>query len=432
MECEEENAQREWPEVVAMSSKKILFLATVMLVLIAVAYLGGHWSSIRSENSPQPGDDVLPEFDINTIRTIRIEGPEATNRLSRKSNVWVVSSLYDYPADFSRIRNELTDLTELKIGQVMKGGASVADEFGLGTNATAIYLENESAQTLVTVRIGSSRTGGSQPGGTGGYPGGQYITTDDENVLLIADSLSGFSTTSSDWIEKRLTQVEADKIETIHVQSGSTNYVIHLDDQAGATLESLREDETFDEPSADRLKRALAYLNCQSVVDPSLSKEEMGLAEPDIYTAKTQDGFTYQVQLGAETNGGRYARIDVSFEEPPTPTLADAEELVPESEKASDESDPSPPREQRIQERLFELQSDHQQKVNEAKDQLDDLTRLNTWTYLIPAYAAGSMTLSRDTFIKPIFEESEPIGERPAEGYQETTEPASTNRTSTM
>ena len=429
MESEERSVQRESLEVVAMSSKKLLILTVLLVILVAVAYMSGHRSSIHYGDSPRPGDTVIPEFDINTIRAIRIANPEATNRLVRKNDVWVVSSLFDYPADFSRIRSELTELTDLKIGQVMKGETSLTDEFGLGTDATSVYLENESEETLAMVRIGSSRTGGSQPGG--GYPRGQYITTDDEYVFLISSSLSGFSSTSSDWIEKQLTQVEADEIETIEVHANDTNYVIHIDDQNVTTLETLGEDESFDAPAADRLKRALAYLNCQSVVDPSLSNEETGLDEPDSYTAHTRDGFSYKVQLGTETNGGRYAHFEISYAEPPAPTQAEAEKLVPESKKASDESEPTPPREQRMQEKLFELQSAHQQKVNEAKDQLDDLTRLNTWTYLIPAYAAASMTLSRDTFTKPIIEESEPISGGP-EGHLETTEPASTNRTSTM
>ena len=134
-----------------------------------------------------------------------------------------------------------------------------------------------------------------------------------------------------------------------------------------------------------------------------------------------------------ETNGGRYARFDVSYAEPPTPTQADAEKLVSEPEKTSDESEP--PHEQRVQEKLFELQSAHQQRVDEARNQLDDLSRLNTWTYLIPTYAAASMTLSRDTFVKPkpVIEEPEPMNtDTDTEEDLEIIEPASTNRTTSQ
>lgn len=334
-----------------MSTKNLLVLGVVLVLLAAVAYFTRTPPATTEVNALAIGDPVLPELDVNQAQAISITSPEGTNRLSRKGDIWVVNSLYEYPADFSRIREQLTGLLDLSVGQVMRADDATLADTGLGDAATRVTLLGTDDTEIATIRVGSARTTQTPGGGGfgGGYPDGQYVAIDDENVLVVSRPLSGLSTNPTDWIERQLLQVDANEVATISVENGDDSYVIQNDTNQVMTLEGLAENETFESSSASQLKRALSYLSCQSVADPGLSDEAAGLTEAATYTATLRDGRAYAVALGAETNNARYARFTITGDE--------------------------------------------------------ERTYLQDWTYLIPSYAATSMTVARETLVKEKEEE---------------------------
>ena len=351
-----------------MSAKRLGILAVVLVVLAVAAFLTRPTGPAGAVRAPGLGDPVLPELDINQTQRITIESPTGTNELVRARSQWVVASLHEYPADFVRLREQLTGLQALKIGQVMRGDAATRQETGVGDGAKVVTLHGSNDTVLATLRIGQARTGQSAAGGFGGYPDGQYLAVDDESILVVAGSLHGWSERPADWIARQLLQVDAEQVASIAVDDGTQAYQIQIDTNQVMTLEGLGAEETFDAGAAGRLKRALSYLSCQDVADPSLTDEAMGFDEPARYVATLRDGTAYTVTLGAVTNSARYARFAITGGEP-----------------APDE------------------------------DEDPDRALIQEWTYLIPTYSAESMTVSRETIVKPVEPEPEPEAEEESE-----------------
>lgn len=345
-----------------MSSKQLLILFVVLTLLGGAAYLTrDRGVTPRGHDAPAIGDAVVPGLDVNQVQSIVITSPEGSNRLARIEGTWVVGSRYNHPADFARIREQLTGLREVKIGQIMRADDTTRSETGLDEAATMVTLHGAGDTVLATLQVGSPRSRQSASGGYGGYPDGQYLAVGDDHIAVVSGSLNGFSATPTDWIERQLLQLDANEIATIAVRNGSDDYVIQNDTNQVMTLQDLAEDETFEAGPAGQLKRALAYLSCDDVADPALTDEAMGFDAPSTYSATLRDGRVYTATLGAATNNLRHARFTITGDE--------------------------------------------------------EHAHLQDWTYLLPTYAADAMTTARDTLVKKVENEpDEPALEASAPG----------------
>ena len=394
-----------------MSIKKLFVLAIVLLVLGLLAMQSRKVKPVhRSADGPAPGDLVFADLDVNAVAAVEIQTADGTNRLARGEEEWTVDSLHGYPANFDTLRKQLAALSLMKIGQAVRTGESLLPEFGLGDDATTVRLLDKNDAPLSEFRIGTNRTSASS-GQFGGYPDGQYLLAPNGSVVLVADSMTVWQGKAEGWANLRILELNGNDVVKASVTSSGQTVAVTFADAGAGNIEGLADNESVNAGNSGRLRRALNYLNAQTIADPALDGAATGLDDPVVYVAEAKDGITYTANIGAKADGGRYARFAFAFTEPPGPTREEAEAAVPPDpappagdEPPAEGEETAPPqgpgRAEKVDARFKELTDAHAKTVEETRERLAALEKLSAWVYLLPDYNAGSMILTRSELVE--------------------------------
>ncbi len=341
-----------------MTNKKLIILTAVAAVLVALAYLS---SSSRKMKAPSiVGKPVVKKFDISAVARIEA-GPAAKKLVLASTDAgWVIESLYGYPADITKIRENLLKLVDLKAGHVASGKKL--------DDPILIDLQNADGKSLATLRLGDKHmrqpTGEMAQFGGGGYPDGRYVAADgSDTVVLVKDSLDAFDGDVKSWTDTRIASVpSADVTAAEMTRDGKT---VKLAKKDGTwTLEGLGDKEELDTSKTYSVESALSYLNFNAVVDPALTDEQLGLTTGAVFTVALKNGERYTAKIGGVAEGGtdRYIRLNAAF----TPVGTNETENAALTKKVDD----------------FNAKS-------------------GKWAYAISSYNAENMTKSRADFVKP-------------------------------
>jgi len=341
-----------------MTNKKLIILTAVAAVLVALAYLS---SSSRKMKAPSiVGKPVVKKFDISAVARIEA-GPAAKKLVLASTDAgWVIESLYGYPADITKIRENLLKLVDLKAGHVASGKKL--------DDPILVDLQNAEGKSLATLRLGDKHmrqpTGEMAQFGGGGYPDGRYVAADgSDTVVLVKDSLDAFDGDVKSWTDTRIASVpSADVTAAEMTRDGKT---VKLAKKDGTwTLEGLGDKEELDTSKTYSVESALSYLNFNAVVDPALTDEQLGLTTGAVFTVALKNGERYTAKIGGVAEGGtdRYIRLNAAF----TPVGTNETENAALTKKVDD----------------FNAKS-------------------GKWAYAISSYNAENMTKSRADFVKP-------------------------------
>ncbi|NKB25169.1 MAG: DUF4340 domain-containing protein [Kiritimatiellae bacterium] len=408
-----------------MKARTLTVLIIVLLVLVGVI-----WLTERSAKDPldmlSSGDSVLGEFDANQIVRVKTIAVNQTNEISQK-DVWVSSSLYEYPIDFNKLQREIVKLTDLKVGQIIHGGTETLSEFGLSLEANNderldLYLYDKEENKLAQITFGKSRF--SEAGGRGNFPQGQYIRANDGPVILVDESFIAFPKTAQEWLDQNLLSINVADLTAITVSSGSDAYTLSVKSANTYVINDLKADEEIQTTEASRLARSFQNLQFVSVADPS--KKDLGFDQPDSIAIQTKEGFTYTLLVSEkDEKNNAYVRIRVDYEQPATPTEEEValtipeDPVVPEDSKTEEgkEEDASAKktREEKIQEAYQLKLSAYKKKCAEDKEQAQAENKtFSPWTYTLPNLTVDSITLAREKLVKKKEREEEEVGGEPA------------------
>ena len=342
-----------------MNNKKLLTLTVTAVVLVGLAYLS---STSKKMKAPSlVGKPVLKAFDLSELS--RMETRLATNDsfvLESTADGWVISSLYNYPADMTKIRANLLKLKDLTVGHV-------ASDKKL-EDPILVDLQNASGKSLATLRLGKKHmrkaTGQmAQFGGDQQYPDGRYVSADaKDTVVLVKETLEAFDGYAKNWIDTQITAVPATEVCAIELTQNSKP--VKLTKKEGAwTLEGLTEQEIFDNAKSYSLESALNYLNFNSIADPALTDEQLGMTTGAVFQATLTSGERYTAKIGAALTNStdRYFKIQAAF----TP-----------------------------------VGTNETQHAELAKKVETFNAKTGKWTYVISSYSAENMTVKREALIK--------------------------------
>jgi len=348
-----------------------LVLAAVVLGLLA------SWTG-RSRQPRKPeqlGKPVLPGLSINAIGRIEIAQQNKTVTLANTDDGWVVSSLYNYPADVAKIRESLLALRDLKVGAVQRGARIDS------TNATLVDLQDERGKPLASIRLGDVRTK-SNPQYGWDMPDGRSVAANaNDTVFLVKESLSSLEPDAKTWVNTEMLNVQASDIATVAL-AGPDGAVI-LNRASGAlTLTGLAEGESCDASKVSGVESALGNLRFADLADPALTDAQTGMATGHTFTVTTTDGTIYAARIGAAApdRSDRYFRLAVSAQ----PVSTNAAERASVTQQAAERN-----------------------------------RSVSPWLFLISSWNADNMTRSRATFIQaptppPKETPPEPAPEAPA------------------
>ena len=333
-----------------MTNKNLVILAAAAAVLGGAAYFCNSGRKIKSSNLN--GKPVLPAFDVSEVAKVDVGGKVT---LAATDSGWVIDSLYGYPADVTKIRENLLKLKDLTVGQTARGQKI--------ESGTKVDLKNAKGAVLASVTLGeqhmSKPRGQAAQFGGGGYPDGRYVKFGD-GVVLVKDSLDAFDGDPKKWCESRICSVpSADVKEVSYTKGGETVKLTRKD--STWSLEGLGAKEELDTSKTYSLDSALSYLDFNNVADPKKPEAEFGFATGSVYAVSLKNGQSYTAKIGNASGADRYFKVSAAFA--PVGTNA--------TENAT----------------LEKAVRDFNAKVGK-------------WTYLISSYSADSMSKSRKDLVK--------------------------------
>ena len=382
-----------------MKGKNLIILAVVAAVLVAAAL----WRTRKGEEAPPDliGKPVLSELPVNDISKLVVVSPNNTATLVRAESGWVAADRFNYPAEFSKIKETLLKLSNLKIGQIVEAEPNQRaamkmlspTEAGVTNKAqagTLVDLYGPANKLVASILIGDSRhrkpkEGG--PMGYGAYPDGQYISPDKgRSVYLITENLFELRDDPREWLDKELLNVSASDLTDIAI-TGPNRTEVHLartNESANLDLAGLGAKEEADSAKVSSVSAGLGWLRFEDVANPALTPQQTGLDTAVVFRAVTKTGEVYTVKIGKAEDGtqNRYLRLEAAFQpvkEEPKPAAATSEKK--EDEKAV--ADKKAAERKQIEE--------HVKAFNQ---------KFGSWTYLVASYKTDALTTPRDQIAK--------------------------------
>ena len=341
-----------------MTNKKLVSLTAVAAVLVGLAYISTTSKKVKTPSLV--GKPVLAGFDLSDV--LKIEAGAAGGKklvLASTDSGWVIQSLFGYPADITKIRENLLKLKDLKAGHIAAGKKLAAP--------TLVDLQNGAGKSLATLRLGDKHmkqpTGEMAQFGGGAFPDGRYVSAaGSDTVMLVKETLDAFDGDPKSWTDTQISAVPSGDITSIELTGNGKTAKLTKTDNAW-TIDGLGPKEEFDTSKGYSVESALSYLNFNSVADPALTDAQLGMTTGAVYKVSLKNGEAYTARIGNAAEGGsdRYFKISAAF----TPVGTNATEIA-ETEK----------------------------KVKAFND------KAGKWTYLIASSSAENMTKSRADLVK--------------------------------
>jgi hypothetical protein len=303
-----------------MKTRTLIVLGCLCVLMAALVL----WGLKRAQPGPPPdvGGRLLLTDDINTVNRIEIASGAQTVRLARADAGWTVESRWNYPAQFDRIADLLRDLDQLRVAEIIRGGAEILPEVGLvedGTNFPArIRLYAGSDKPTDEILLGKPRAGAAMPRGFH-LPDSRYARRAQGPVVLVEPFLHDVSPRPSDWLRAAVLDIRAsDIVRMMAVPTNDIMYAVARAEGGGYSGLGGLLDQSINTPSADLWFRAFQGVVVRDVVDPALGRENFGSAEAELVAAYVKNGLVVRVELGRETGeeGLRYAWFSFDYEGP--------------------------------------------------------------------------------------------------------------------
>jgi len=304
-----------------MTNKKLISLTVVAAVLAGLAYFSTTHKKVKTP--PLVGKPVLSGFELSDVS--KIEAGLAGGKklvLASSDSGWVIQSLFGYPADIAKIRENLLKLKDLKIGHVAAGKKLASP--------ILVDLQNAAGKSLATLRLGDKHmrqpSGEMEPYGGGGFPDGRYVSAAGaDTVVLVKETLDAFDGDPKSWTDAQIASVPSTDIAAIELSgNGKTTKLTKKD--GTWTLEGLTPKEEFDTSKSYSIESALSYLNFNTVADPVLTGDQLGLTTAAVYKVTLKNGEAYTAKIGAVATNStdRYFKISATFSPVGTNTTENA------------------------------------------------------------------------------------------------------------
>lgn len=384
----------------------------ITLLVLAILLVGAAVSLTRKNQAPPPADIgrlLLPDLPLNDVVRVEVAGAAATTTVERVDGRWVVREKDGYPANFDRLRQTLIRLTELKIGDVVRGGAEARAANGLGRpgadqpDTLTVTFADAGGRTLAGLILGKvhmrKMPSDGSPYGGGDMPDGRFVAPlTGDGAYRVKDALSELVSDPMPWIDTQLVSVEEGQLKRITIAGPGRDPLVLERDAADvlALVGPLADDEEPNPNALSSIRNALAYLNFQNVAR-AMPETAAPSDSDETFTAEARDGRVFHVALGdAGDTGTRRVRLAVTYTAPATPsedTNTTAETVMKDVEKLH--------------------------------------AQLSPWVFMVPTYKTDAMATTRAAAVQPKTKapaegaasaEGNPIGE----GIDMTVEPEAT------
>lgn len=378
--------------------KKIVILLVLLAAIAGAAYYQSNQRNSRlnraSSGATKTRELLLPDFDINGIKKLRIKEDKQETTVTVQGDQWVVAERGGYPANKEKLQTVLMSLKYEKIkagrrigkdswGKIGVNSPGDATAFGVGT---LVELLDEAGTVKHSFVLGGKVTssGGqdNQMSMFGGGPqGNRFIRLkNEETIYEVANQFSDLENKPEAWVLKDFIGVS--KLKSIEVTAPKAEDSWKASKKAEAdadfVLEGAKPGELLDEG-----KVTLSSFLSSPSFDDVLAKDKAAETFKDGVKAvlTTFEGFTYTVQAAKKSVDGSdkwYMTVTTTATIPQKREAAKDEK--PEDKKKKDE------------------EFDAQKKTLEEK--LAKEKACDGWVYQVTEYTINTLFKKRSEIIK--------------------------------
>ncbi|MBV9490287.1 MAG: DUF4340 domain-containing protein [Verrucomicrobia bacterium] len=315
---------------------------------------------------------VFPRLAVNEVTQIRITAPKAVLTVARKEDLWRVAERSNYPADFSKVRELLQTLWDLKAVREMQAGPSQFDRLqialpGKGAGGgTQVELSDGTGKTVETLIIGKEL--GAQADDTAAAgPAGRFVynPANKDHVYVVSELFANLQPLEvNQWLDKTfIAGGELDKVVRDSAPGNPGWAIARADNKAPWTFVPDLNGEKVKEETANLLSHfSPTFIDVRPGDAPAT---ETGLDQPVRAELHTTDGFTYKLAIGKPgPDKTRYLAVQTDAQLPGART-ADPKEK-PEDKKAKDD--------------------EFNKHLAELKERLEREKKFASWIYEVPDY----------------------------------------------
>lgn len=379
-----------------MQSRHVSFLVAAALAAVILSWI---LISVQQEPTPAPPGRLFPQLGSEPLATVRLtDGVDQVN-LHLQEEQWTVAELFDYPADFNKLRQLVQQIQDTRADQTFEVIESRLAPLQLlipdwpqaaqspeSTEGRGIRLQliNRAGQTEVDVILGRLDESTSGKGGMPGFPRGRYLRLADrpDQIILTSQTFEGISVKPSDWLRRELIDVRLVRsVQVTPYGSRTPRWKLARSTRSGEFEFVIPRSWKVDPAKTGALRNLLSSSRLESVLGPvdEVDLAEYGLDKPLTAVVETFEGFRYTLLLGQKTASNQVPlKLSVQAQFP-----SERERSPDENESTAKDLDEAFAREQK-----------------ELKERLEKQRAQEKWVFLVPDWAVNVLFEKREAFRK--------------------------------
>jgi hypothetical protein len=304
-----------------MKKKTLIIFIVLAIVLSIISFSFIKKTKLSfAQNEYSIGTPVFKNIKLNDIKTIKIIKPDSTTiTLQKQSNIWVVKTLYDYPADTNKLSGLLQETADLKIIQNVQKTSQAYIKLNLiqpnnsakENKAVEIQFYNRKETLLYSLLIGKKRFE-TDVRNMAQIPVGRYVRVPSQKNIILTDELfDDINFKANDWLYNR--DLSISNIKSIKLAKKSETEWVLIRDTAkdNFNLKGTPEYTVLNKQKIDAIINSINNLKFNSIADNKLSPDKTGLDTPVTLTVSTFNGVKYELLIGNVYENNRYVKCKV-------------------------------------------------------------------------------------------------------------------------
>lgn len=317
----------------------------IALGVVALAAVGGAVYLTARQNAPtataQLGQRLFPELaaQAEQIHSIVVARKDASFRIVRDGERWIVPDKARYPASTESVRRLLVGLSELRALEAKTSQPAIYPEIEVenvdapDAKSVQVSLKDVGGRDVLAVIIGKGRFGRAGAGGDG-----VYVRKAGDAQAWLAQGRLSVDRELSGWLDKRIADVSRERVRTV---------TANAEKQSVSVLREKADDKDFSirNMPADRKAKSSYDINAVGGAFETLDLEDVRPAAEVNFSASspTTEAVTFDgLRLSAsfvEQDGATWVRFSAKAEPPAEPVKTDGDSKLKSAEDVKKEAD---------------------------------------------------------------------------------------------
>jgi hypothetical protein len=364
-----------------MKRKQAYLLLGIALVLVIAGtiFQMRQSSTWKGESSDR---QIYSNLAVNDVTKVRVQTGKENLNLQTSGDGWQVAERYGYPADFSKIRELLRSMWELKYVRALEVGPSQLGRLQLlppgqgDQSGTEIDLLGNGDKKIATLILGKKPSGSESALGSGRFA---FNPDNKDLVYLIDETFPSLDPLNpSNWLNKQF--IDTQKVRSVvrgNVGNAAGWKVSRKDEHADWELQDAAANESLEKENANPLSSL--SISLQDVRPENTPVGETGLQQPLVVELETFEGFHYRLEIGGSgPEQTHFLRVKVSANLTETRTPQANE--TPEEKTKKD--------------------AEFTKQLEEWKIRLASEQKLEHWVFLVSDFSLDPLLKARTDFVK--------------------------------